>query len=144
MLEHFERKHQSEELFKTGSDSALFGMEGKSAAQGHRAPAQRVRMKCFNCGNEGHFKRDCRAERYRGTLQHNAKVEGGESDALNEAFKTLMNGKTQVAGVWISDSGAASCMTQDENLIENYRAFSTQEEVRLGDSHIYRHMGVAQ
>ena len=36
MLEDFERKHQDEEFSITGSDSALFGMKGKSSAQGHR------------------------------------------------------------------------------------------------------------
>ena len=141
MLEDFERKHQDEEFSITGSDSALFGMKGKSSAQGHRVPAQRGRMKCFNCGKEGHFKRDCKAERYRGTLQHNAKVVEGESEALDGAFTTLMNEKTQVPGVWIIDSGATSHMTWDENLIENYRAFSRPEEVRLGDSHILKAYG---
>ena len=141
MLEDFERKHQDEEFSITRSDSALFGMKGKSSAQGHRVPAQRGRMKCFNCGKEGHFKRDCKAERYRGTLQHNAKVVEGESDALDGAFTTLINERTQVPGVWIIDSGATSHMTWDENLIENYRAFSRPEEVRLGDSHILKAYG---
>ena len=38
MLEDFERKHQSEELSKTGSDLALLGMKGKSSAQCNRIP----------------------------------------------------------------------------------------------------------
>ena len=53
MQEDFDRKHQSEESSKIGSDSTLFGMKKKSSVQGHRVPAQRERMKCFNCGKGG-------------------------------------------------------------------------------------------
>lgn len=44
------------EKFSTaGSDSALFGIKGKS-------PTQRRKIKCFNFGKVGHIKGDCRAE----------------------------------------------------------------------------------
>ena len=53
-----------------------------------------------------------------------------------------MSEKAQVAGAWIIDSGATSHMTWDKDLLENYKAFSSPEDVRLGDSHILKAYGI--
>ena len=91
-------------------------------------------FKCFNCGKEGHSKRDCRAERNQNNLQHYAKVvEVEESEKLGGTFTTLVDEKMQIKGVWIIDSGATSHITWDRSLLENYMAFTSPEEVRLGD-----------
>ena len=52
-----------------------------------------------------------------------------------------MNGKTQIQRVWTIDPRTTSCMTWNENLLENYRTFSISEEVRLGDSRVLKTYG---
>ena len=50
--------------------------------------------------------------------------------------------ETNSALFGIVNSKSHDLMTWDEILLENYRAFSSPEDVRLGDSHILKAHGI--
>ena len=45
---------------------------------------------------------------------------------------------------WLVDSGASSHMTQDKELLSDYREFEKSEKVELGDGHVVNAVGIGK
>ena len=108
-------------------------------------------MKCFECGEAGHFHDDCpKRKDTDGSIKtvHKAKTAAEEnssdSDTDNiEVFTASVNSVgPQQMGKWLVDSGASSHMTREKALLSEYQKFKISEKVGLGDGWTVDAIGV--
>jgi hypothetical protein len=93
--------------------SALVGRQGKGR-----------RLRCYGCGGEGHFRRDC-PKRRESSNPHTDKPVTEESHSHSEPDQStgafLASGKSHGTTGWLVDSGASSHMTCKRELLQEYK-----------------------
>ena len=94
----------------------------------------------------GHFCRDCPENNPDGSKPvHKAKIaEERCSDSDSDGMFTVSVGSMDTGrmGKWLVDPGASSHMTQEKELLSDYREFEKPEKVALGDGRMVEAMGV--
>ena len=114
--------------------SALLGKQGK-----------RRKLRCYGCGEEEHFRRDC-PNRKESVNPHTAKPAAGEcrpdaeSDQSTGAF--VVSGESHETTGWLLDSGASSQVTYKREMLQDYKKLETPENVSLGDGRTVEAIGV--
>ena len=100
-------------------------------------PRQHPRqLRCFECGEVGHFRRYCPRKK----PTHKASpAKEEEDDEIVGAFAASaeLPGGTR----WLVDSGASSHMTRERELLIDYEEFGTPHKVSLGDGHVVDALG---
>ena len=139
-VEHALRDEQCrKEKFQTGMDTALVGVQGKP----HNV---KKALKCFLCGQKGHFKWDCSKQKANEKKEqgHNAKAATDNAEQ-EEAFHAPAG---QVGTLkyhkWLIDSGASCHMTWDESILYEYSTFDEPEPVGLGDGYPVEALGMGK
>ena len=125
--------------------SALFSGNGRKVFQQKQ---NKRYIKCFNCGKEGHMKKDCRMLKYQKANKPNKSesVNVTHSQPNNDSNITLLAGAfTSVDEIeknaFIIDSGATQHMCcSNENMI-NYEMLSTPVSVQIGDGRVLKGVG---
>ena len=84
---------------------------GSSRSHNHSRSKSRSRknIKCYNCGKKGHVKKDCWHNKSTSeTTNSQGCVAGssGDGDVLYREAGTISEGRKELVGAWIMDSGA--------------------------------------
>ena len=143
-LIHEELKMKGQNNSEEQGDSALIGKFKKTVKPQN--------LRCYHCGQAGHFRRDCPKRKQRNNSEHKAKTVVGEPPEVKlddhpheSAFATCTSagskGLPQV-DKWLVDSGASSHMTSNKKTLANLREFKKPEKVGLGDGHTVDAIGV--
>eukprot|EP00794_Sanderia_malayensis_P016299 gene16299-17936_t len=121
---------------RSHTDAALMGTHRKSTKK-------KIGMKCFGCGQLGHFHRDCPINAYKGSkgkqpkIIHSAKFSTQEESSDDECAFTMQRGDTPVntdqCDEWLIDSGATSHMTWNKAMLRDFHEFQKPQLVGLGD-----------
>ena len=151
----------NEEQKKTGSSAqtqsstAMMGVKKNKGGSKQSKPEKSI--KCFGCGEIGHFKRNCKNKKSKSGgagPQHNAKAASNteavsNTEAASNA-ETLDVGDYNVfvsmpqrfdADKWFVDSGASSHMTPMREMMTNYKTLSTPEKITIGDGRTVNAIG---
>uniref|UniRef100_A0A1X7U1E6 CCHC-type domain-containing protein n=1 Tax=Amphimedon queenslandica TaxID=400682 RepID=A0A1X7U1E6_AMPQE len=120
---------------KTANNGTGRALAGKHEKGGH------MREMCFQCGEAGHFHKDClkicHQQRQSTTpAKHRAKPateSRGMKSSDSESVAAFTMSTVCDSKDWIIDSGASSHMTQRRELLVDYSEFETTKKVYLGD-----------
>ncbi len=140
-LTHEEQKRNGQFGRSSGgqTDSALVGAQKKGWP--------RKQIRCFDCGETGHVRRNCPRKKRLGSpgLAHRVKIaeeESSVSDSDGVFTVTVGSVDSPRMGRWLVDSGASRHMTREKELLTDYREFEKPEKVGLGDGRTVEAMGV--
>ncbi|KAF2350066.1 Zinc finger CCHC-type [Trinorchestia longiramus] len=105
-------------------------------------------IKCFECGKEGHIKRQCRVyeERLRKenrTFQANKAVDARSSSTCETImFTSALPIDNVDCDSWIVDSGATQHMCNKKNQFSSYSDLSSPLRIEIGDGRALKGVGV--
>ena len=123
--------------------SAMSRGETTSVLVGERRRNVSQRVKCFGCGEAGHIRRYCpnkmgSQHKAKAAKEDHSKSESDDEEAL--AVTTFTTQKIQ----WLIDSGASSHMTQEKEVLTDYKEFEKPEKVGLGDGRTVDAIGIGK
>ena len=113
---------QVEALVVTRGRSMEPGSSG-SHNHGKSKTGKKKNFKCFNCGKQGHMKKDCRSLR-NSNPQGNVASTSEDGNALCCEAAVANEGRTRFADVWLFDTGATFHMTARREWFHQYKPIS--------------------
>ncbi|KAE8697637.1 putative tRNA ligase [Hibiscus syriacus] len=107
-------------------------MRGRSTERGqsssHKYGISKSRskknLKCYNCGKNGHLKKDCWSLNKNSNPQGNTANTSDDGDALCCEASTTVEGRKRFADIWLIDSGATYHMTSRKEWFHHYEPVS--------------------
>lgn len=136
LIERYSIKHNKEHsVMFSAAQRGKKGPKNNKPAKRNDTVA-RKKFKCYNCGETGHFKKECKAKKgtsgSTGERQHTAEGIVAEVSEAN---------LSSIDDDWILDSGASDHMSHDSNSFVSYDNFDVKKRVRLGDNNFVEALG---
>ncbi|KAE8674537.1 hypothetical protein F3Y22_tig00111745pilonHSYRG00059 [Hibiscus syriacus] len=99
---------------------------GQSSSHKHGRSKSRSKknLKCYNCGKNGHLKKDCWSLNKNSNPQGNTANTSDDGDALCCEASTTVEGRKQFADIWLIDSAATYHMTSRREWFHHYEPVS--------------------
>ncbi|KAE8714062.1 hypothetical protein F3Y22_tig00110201pilonHSYRG00172 [Hibiscus syriacus] len=89
-----------------------------------RQSRSKKNLKCYNCGKNGHLKKDCWSLNKNSNPQGNTANTSDDGDALCCEASTTVEGRKRFADIWLIDSGATYHMTSRREWFHHYELVS--------------------
>ena len=107
---------------------------GKSKSKGRsKSPGKKSKAICWNCGNTGHFRKECKEEKKKKKKKVDSDSESEKEDG--DAFIAALAARTG-NDTWLIDSGASFHMTCNRNWFSEYEQFDGGKVYLGDDSHL--------
>ncbi|KAE8707674.1 hypothetical protein F3Y22_tig00110377pilonHSYRG00029 [Hibiscus syriacus] len=98
--------------------------QSSSHKYGRSKSRSKKNLKCYNCGKNGHLKKDCWSLNKNSNPQGNTANTSDDGDALCCEASTTVEGRKRFTDIWLIDSGATYHMTSRREWFHHYEPVS--------------------
>ncbi|KAE8655608.1 F-box family protein, putative isoform 2 [Hibiscus syriacus] len=132
LQEENRHKNKEDRQVNLQQAEALTTMRGRSTERGQSSSHKHGRsksrskknLKCYNCGKNGHLKKDCWSLNKNSNPQGNTANTSDDGDALCCEASTTVEGRKRFEDIWLINSGATYHMTSRREWFHHYEPVS--------------------
>ena len=132
LIHEEKRRAESSNQLSDSVERALVVSTARNNKQRQHSKPGNKKGKCFNCGLNGHWARDCsKPKKSRERTAEEAHIATTDSHSL---FWTGSDSDVDESSIWYIDSGATRHMSSKKEWMQNKVQFASPDKVRLGDN----------